>query len=80
MGTKRKSDGTQDYTTSLIKASPLARIRFCRSIFIMMAVIYSLMFGQLAAWAGPPFFTDDPEPADYKHGEFYVASQYIQAR
>lgn len=26
-------------------------------------------------WAGPPFFTDDPEPVDYRHWEFYLASQ-----
>ncbi len=38
-----------------------------------------LIFGQGTAWAGPPFFTDDPEPADYKHGEFYFASQYIHS-
>lgn len=24
---------------------------------------------------GPPFITDDPEPVDYQHWEFYVASQ-----
>jgi hypothetical protein len=30
------------------------------------------------AWAGPPFVTDDPEPVDYKHGEFYLASQYAK--
>ena len=24
--------------------------------------------------AGPPFFTDDPEPVDYRHNEFYVFS------
>ncbi|MDR3581200.1 MAG: transporter [Oryzomonas sp.] len=29
-----------------------------------------------AAWAGPPFITDDPEPVEYHHGEFYAASQY----
>ena len=28
-----------------------------------------------AARAGPPFFTDDPEPVEYKHGEFYIATQ-----
>lgn len=28
------------------------------------------------SWAGPPFRTDDPEPVDYKHGEFYLATQY----
>jgi len=25
--------------------------------------------------AGPPFMTDDPEPAEYRHHEFYVATQ-----
>ena len=43
-------------------------------------LFFQLMFGQMAAWAGPPFFTDDPEPADYKHGEFYIASQYLHSR
>jgi hypothetical protein len=28
-----------------------------------------------AAQAGPPFVTDDPEPVEYKHWEFYLASQ-----
>ena len=27
------------------------------------------------AYGGPPFVTDDPEPVDYHHWEFYVASQ-----
>jgi len=27
------------------------------------------------AVAGPPFTTDDPEPVDYQHWEFYTASQ-----
>jgi hypothetical protein len=27
------------------------------------------------AHGGPPFVTDDPEPVDYQHWEFYVASQ-----
>ncbi len=26
------------------------------------------------ATAGPPFFTDDPEPVDYRHWEFYLSS------
>jgi hypothetical protein len=26
------------------------------------------------AWAGPPFLTDDPEPVDYRHNEFYIFS------
>ena len=30
-------------------------------------------------FAGPPFLTDDPEPVDYHHWEFYIASiqQYV---
>jgi len=28
------------------------------------------------ARAGPPFRTDDPEPVDYRHWEFYTATQY----
>lgn len=30
--------------------------------------------------AGPPFFTDDPAPVDYKHSEFYVFSTYDKTR
>jgi opacity protein-like surface antigen len=31
------------------------------------------------ALAGPPFITDDPEPVDYQHWEFYDFSQGIRA-
>ena len=30
------------------------------------------------ALAGPPFLTDDPQPVDYQHWEFYLASQHTQ--
>jgi hypothetical protein len=33
--------------------------------------------GPWLAIAGPPFVTDDPEPVDYQHWEFYVASQHV---
>lgn len=46
----------------------------------IVVVIFPLVLGLTTAWAGPPFFTDDPEPAEYKHGEFYIASQYIHVR
>ena len=26
----------------------------------------------MCAWAGPPFQTDDPEPIDFRHYEFYT--------
>jgi len=40
-------------------------------------LIISLVFVILPAiaLAGPPFRTDDPEPVEYQHWEFYVASQ-----
>lgn len=41
----------------------------------LCAVLFLLVFAVGIAHAGPPFVTDDPEPVEYKHGEFYVASQ-----
>ena len=36
----------------------------------------AIAFATAALWrsalAGPPFLTDDPEPVDYHHSEFYV--------
>jgi Putative MetA-pathway of phenol degradation len=32
------------------------------------------------AWAGPPFLTDDPEPVELKHWEFYAAAQWSAER
>ena len=34
----------------------------------------TLVLAASVVWAGPPFVTDDPEPVEFKHGEFYVAS------
>lgn len=34
-----------------------------------------LLFTSQFAAAGPPFLTDDPEPVEYQHHEFYIASQ-----
>jgi hypothetical protein len=32
------------------------------------------------AWAGPPYLTDDPEPVELRHWEFYLASQWTATR
>ena len=37
-----------------------------------------LLSGRL--WAGPPFLTDDPEPVELKHWEFYAGSQWSAER
>ena len=39
---------------------------------ILLCVVLPLLFSN--AKGGPPFQTDDPEPVDYLHWEFYVAS------
>ena len=41
-----------------------------------MRFILVFMLLALAApvYAGPPYITDDPEPVDYQHWEFYIAS------
>jgi hypothetical protein len=49
-----------------------------RLMAIIMAGIFIISIGISASWAGPPFLTDDPEPVDYKHGEFYIATQYLK--
>ncbi len=36
---------------------------------------FSLLIFSRPALAGPPFLTDDPEPVDYRHHEFYIAAE-----
>src|SRR5438132_10901765 len=40
-------------------------------------VILCLNFVAASALAGPPFFTDDPEPVEEHHWEYYLASQRV---
>jgi hypothetical protein len=47
-----------------------------RRVKIIAASLFFLMMCFGTSWAGPPFRTDDPEPVEYKHGEFYLATQY----
>ena len=37
-------------------------------------VVFWLILCPMEAWAGPPFLTDDPQPVDFQHWEFYLAS------
>jgi len=43
--------------------------------FVPLAVVLSIFGVARAVRGGPPFVTDDPEPVDYQHWEFYIASQ-----
>lgn len=44
----------------------------------LSAAVLCILLAAGWVWAGPPFFTDDPEPVPYKHWEFYVAGQYTK--
>src|SRR5579859_1693808 len=41
-----------------------------------LGLVFLLLRSQV--WAGPPFLTDDPDPVDFQHWEFYVAGDYAQ--
>jgi hypothetical protein len=43
-------------------------------LVVRICSILSVLFAA-ETFAGPPFKTDDPEPVDYQHWEFYIASQ-----
>lgn len=46
---------------------------------VIALFVFAFLFSN-SSKAGPPFRTDDPEPVDHRHWEFYVASQYAKAR
>lgn len=48
-------------------------VSLIKKIFII--IIFLVVPGVLSA--GPPFFTDDPDPVDYQHWEFYISSQNV---
>jgi hypothetical protein len=43
-------------------------------------MFFLLTFLPAISYAGPPFITDDPEPVDYGHWEFYLASSQTFTR
>jgi hypothetical protein len=51
-----------------------------RATTLAIAIGLSAVVATSSAWAGPPFLTDDPEPVELGHWEFYVASQWSVAR
>ncbi len=50
-------------------------LRIQKSAFLAV-LIFSLT---ATSYAGPPFLTDDPEPVELHHWEFYLATQQNQA-
>jgi hypothetical protein len=55
---------------SALYPNSIYRIILRRCGWLLIPGLYTLV-----AQAGPPFITDDPEPVDYQHLEFYTASQ-----
>ncbi len=53
-------------------------VRCPRLTEVLAALVCILALGIGPSWAGPPFVTDAPEPVDYQHGEFYLATQYAK--
>ncbi|MDB4981543.1 MAG: hypothetical protein JWM82_2295 [Myxococcales bacterium] len=51
-----------------------------RATTLAITIGLSAVVAPSLAWAGPPFLTDDPEPVELGHWEFYVASQWSAAR
>lgn len=46
--------------------------------FVSATITGALLGG--SAFAGPPFLTDDPEPVEHRHSEFYVFSTYDKTK
>ena len=63
-----------DTSESGPKAPRLARTGFTPSVIAAATLLLSV-----AAHAGPPYATDDPEPVEYRHWEFYLATQHERA-
>jgi len=45
-----------------------------RNYSVFLFTVLLIFFQSVGILAGPPFLTDDPEPVDFKHWEFYLAS------
>lgn len=51
----------------------MAAVKVPRSSLVLAVAI---LIGSATSHAGPPYVTDDPEPVEYRHWEFYLATQH----
>ena len=56
------------------------RFGVARWAYILAVLATALAISAAPAWAGPPYLTDDPEPVELGHWEFYLASQWTATR
>jgi hypothetical protein len=52
------------------------KIMITKKLLLIAVTVFIAVFVQGRAWAGPPFFTDDPEPVEHHHWEIYIATQW----
>jgi hypothetical protein len=45
-----------------------------------LALAIAIMLAPATGYAGPPYVTDDPEPVEFRHWEFYLATQHSVTR
>jgi len=50
------------------------------SIVCWLTVTLASLLVSATGYAGPPYVTDDPEPVEYGHWEFYLSSQHLVTR
>jgi hypothetical protein len=50
--------------------------RYYNVILCLLVIVSGNIVAPAVLHAGPPFVTDDPEPVEYRHWEFYIASQF----
>jgi hypothetical protein len=48
--------------------------------FCLCAIIFLLFMCSAMVFAGPPFFTDDPAPVEFRHWEVYAAYQSLSVQ
>jgi hypothetical protein len=46
----------------------------------LAALAATIVLAPATAHGGPPYVTDDPEPVEFRHGEFYLATQHFITR
>jgi hypothetical protein len=59
-----------------LRSQSLKELIFLLRFFILALSVW--FFSPFSIMAGPPFHTDDPEPVDLHHWEFYCASQIMR--
>lgn len=59
----------------------MVNMKLCGAKYIIGSLLVcAMMIYSGLVLAGPPFLTDDPEPVEYQHHEFYIATQQVKTK